>query len=247
MIFAAIPVSTSATQAFVVQNIGGGTLTGTASASAPYSIVGAASYSLGSNASQTINVRYAPTQAGVNGGTVTLTGNQSTTLPVSGSAWAVLSGLSFAAKAGTIISPFTVNADNSISQSTETLDPTTAGEAIYGFSIANAGNYSVLMTVLAPDGNSLFVNIDGEPTSPDMIWDFANTTTFTSFPVTWRLTGGVNPQVWSLSSGPHRLIVRGREAGVSYFKCHHCAERRSQTGSATEFPNHGDPPLNRDR
>jgi hypothetical protein len=215
LIFAAIPVSTSATQAFVVQNIGGGTLTGTASASAPYSILGTASYSLGSNASQTINVRYAPTQAGVNGGTVTLTGNQSTTLPVSGSAWAVLSGLSFAANAGTIIAPFAVNADNSISQSAETLDPTTAGEAIYGFSIANAGNYSVSMTVLAPDGNSLFVNIDGEPTSPDMIWDFANTTTFTTFPVTWRLTGGVNPQVWSLSSGPHRLIVRGREAGVS--------------------------------
>jgi len=137
---------------FSVQNIGGGTLTGTASATAPFSIVGAASYSLGSNASTTINVRYAPTQAGVNGGTVSLTGNQSTTLPLSGSAWAVLSGLSFVANAGTVISPFVVNADYSITQSTETLDPTTAGEAIYGFSIPTAGSYNVSMSVLAPDG-----------------------------------------------------------------------------------------------
>jgi len=215
LIFPAIAVSTSATQTFAVQNIGGGTLTGTASATAPFSIIGAASYTLGSNASTTINVRYAPTQAGVNGGTVSLTGNQSTTVPLSGSAWKVLSGLSFAANAGTVISPFVVNADNSISQSTETLDPTTAGEAIYGFSIPTAGSYTVSMNVLAPDGNSLFVNIDSEPINPDMIWDFANTAAFTSLPVTWRLTGGVNPQVWSLSAGVHRLLVRGREAGVS--------------------------------
>jgi hypothetical protein len=215
LIFASIPVSSSATQSFTVQNIGGGTLTGTASVSAPFSIVGAASYSLGSNASTTLNVRYAPTQAGNNNGTVSLTGNQSTTLPVAASAWAVLPGLSFAANAGTIISPFVLNADHSVSQSTETLDPTTAGEAIYGFSIPSAGNYNVSMTVLAPDGNSLFVNIDSEPTSPDMIWDFANTTSFTALPVTWRLTGGINPQAWSLSAGVHRLIVRGREAGVS--------------------------------
>jgi hypothetical protein len=215
LIFGAIPVSSSATQTFTVQNIGGGTLTGTASASAPFSIVGPASYSVGSNLSTTVTVRYAPTLAGNNSGTISLTGNQSTTLPVTGSAWTVLSGLSFAANAGTIISPFVINADNSVSQSTESLDPTTAGEAIYGFSIPGAGSYSVSMTVLAPDGNSLFVNMDAEPTSPDMIWDFANTTSFTTLPVTWRLTGGINPQVWSLAAGAHELIVRGREAGVS--------------------------------
>ena len=215
LIFPSIRVSSSSTQTLTVQNIGGGTLTGTASTAAPFSIVGPASYSLGSNASTTINVRYAPTQSGVHGGTVSLTGNQSATVPLSGSAWAVLAGLSFAANAGTIISPFVVNADTTISQSTETLDPTTAGGAIYGFSIPTAGSYIVSMTVLAPDGNSLFVNIDNEPTNPDMIWDFPNTATFASFPVTWRLTGGVNPQIWSLSAGVHRLIVRGREAGVT--------------------------------
>jgi hypothetical protein len=95
------------------------------------------------------------------------------------------------------------------------LDPAAAGEAVYGFSVPSAGNYSVTMSVLGPDGNSLFVNIDSEPTSPDMIWDFPNNTSYATYPVTWRLTGGVNPQTWSLSAGVHRLIVRGREAGVS--------------------------------
>jgi len=212
--FGSIAVSTSSTQTFTVQNIGGGTLSGTASATAPFSIVGTATYSLGSNASQTIKVRYAPTQGGVSSGTVSLTGNQSTTLPVIGSAWAVLSGLSWPASAGTVVSPF-VASGGTISQSSETLDPTTAGEAVYGFSIPSAGNYSVTMSVLAPDGNSIFVNIDAEPTSPDMIWDFSNTTAYTTYPVTWRLTGGVNPQVWTLAAGVHRLIVRGREAGVT--------------------------------
>jgi hypothetical protein len=95
------------------------------------------------------------------------------------------------------------------------LDPTTGGEAVYGFSITNAGSYSVSMTLYAPDGNSLFVNIDGEPTSPDMIWDFPNNAAFTTYPVTWRLTGGVNPQTWSLSAGVHRLVIRGREASAA--------------------------------
>jgi hypothetical protein len=217
LLFASIPVSSSATQSFTVQNAGGGTLTGTASVSAPFSIIGSASYSLGSNATGTINVRYAPTQAGVNSGTISLTGNQSITLPVTGSAWTVLPGLSFAANAGTIISPFAINPDNSISQPVQTVDPTTAGEAIYGFSIANAGNYNVSMTVITPDAGakSIFVNIDAEPTSPDMICDFPITTTFTTLPVTWRLTGDVNPQVWSLAPGVHELIVRGREMNVS--------------------------------
>lgn len=215
--FGSIAVQSNATQTFTVQNIGGGTLTGTASVGAPFSIVGNASYSLGSNVSQSITVRYAPTQAGVSSGTVSLSGNQGTTLPVTGSAWAVLPGTSFAANAGTISSPYIVNGDGSISQSSETLDPTQGGEAVYGFSLTSGGSYNVAMSVLGPNesANSLFVNIDAEPTSPDMIWDFPTNSTFTTLPVTWRLTGGVNPQVWTLGAGVHRLIVRGREASVA--------------------------------
>ena len=67
--------------------------------------------------------------------------------------------------------PFTVNSDNTISQATETADPSQGGEARYLIQVPTAGDYVVTATVNAPnDGaNSLFINFDTLPTSPDMI------------------------------------------------------------------------------
>lgn len=197
-----------------VRNAGGGTLEGTASVSPPFSILGTASYSLASNETQTITVCYVPTQTGNNSELVRFTGGGGATAAVTGSARGVL-GLSFDSTSGAISDPFVVNPPNTIAQSVETLDPTTAGRAVYEFAVTNAGDYTVFINVDAPsDGaNSVLVNIDAEPSDSSMIWDIPLTTGLEFRTVTWRGTGG-NPKIFTLSPGVHQLIILGREAGA---------------------------------
>jgi hypothetical protein len=211
--YGAVAVGSSRDLTFTVVNVGSGTLAGVATVSAPFSIIGNSSYSLGSNATALITVRFAPSQAGSTNKTVTFTGGGGVTTAVSGR---TPLGTAFNSTQGSITPPFAVNADNTISQNVETADPTQGGEALYGFIITNAGNYIVSAQVYAPDAsaNSLFVNIDAEPTSPDMIWNIPINTGLTSQAVTWLGTGGLTPQVWSLTAGTHQLYIRGREAGV---------------------------------
>ena len=214
--FGSVAVGSATNATFTVRNVGGGTLTGTVSVGLPFSILGSSSYSLGSNASQVVTVRYLPTLAGNDRQTLTWTGGGGATATVSGSGWAVLSSLSFDSTAGTISGPFTIGTDQTISQSVESLDPASGGLAVYRFSITNAADYIVSAAVYGPadDGNSFFVNIDAEPTDPAMIWDFPMDSGFANRTVTWRASGGVSPQVWHLGVGTHQLIVRGREAGA---------------------------------
>jgi hypothetical protein len=72
--FGVVGVRRSADLVFLVRNAGGGTLSGGASAGAPFSIVGGQTYSLASNVSQTVTVRFSPTVPGTVTGTVTLSG-----------------------------------------------------------------------------------------------------------------------------------------------------------------------------
>jgi len=125
-------------------------------------------------------------------------------------------GLSWEAEDGIITSPFTVTSGH-ISQSVET-DPTAGGRASYRFNLTSAGDYIVKAIVDAANlgSNSFFVNIDGEPVSPDMIWDIGLTNGFEERTVSWRGSGTPEanefvPKIWSLSAGEHELIIRGRE------------------------------------
>jgi hypothetical protein len=77
---------TSKTNNFTVQNIGTGTLTGTASVAAPFSIASGGSYSLGASASQTVTVIFSPTVASNYNQSVTFTGGNGTNTTVTGSA-----------------------------------------------------------------------------------------------------------------------------------------------------------------
>ena len=72
--YGSIPSGTSATNTFIVQNTGGGTLTGTASVWAPYKILSGGTYNLGANQSQTVLVVFSPTAVGNYTQSVTLTG-----------------------------------------------------------------------------------------------------------------------------------------------------------------------------
>jgi hypothetical protein len=132
------------------------------------------------------------------------------------------SGLTFAADSGTISSPFVVT-NGTILQPMETV-LSSSGRAVYSFDIINAGEYLVSALVSAAnDGqNSLYINIDAEPTDPLMIWDVPVTTGFTSRTVSWRGIGTADPasaqyspRVFTLSTGTHQLIIRGRESATT--------------------------------
>jgi len=91
-----------------------------------------------------------------------------------------------------------------------------AGRAAYTFTISTTGDYLVSAPVNAPDesANSFFVNIDAEPTDPEMTWDIPLTSGLTERTVSWRGNGTFDnaqftPKVFNLSAGTHTLIVRG--------------------------------------
>jgi len=218
--FGSIAAGTTNDLTFTVQNVGGGTLTGSAAVSSPFSIIGSSSYSLAANASQTITVRFKPVAAGTFNNTVAFSGGGGATASVSGSAWTGSPPLSFNPPDGTITGPFELNADNTISQTAEIDDPVTAGRVVFNFSIPTAGDYGVTADVVAPDdsSNSFFANIDSEPISPDMIWDIPVDAGLVTRPMTWRGSGAVNgateAQRWTLAAGAHQLIICGREANV---------------------------------
>jgi hypothetical protein len=85
--FGSVEVGSTADRTFTVKNNGSGTLSGSASVSAPFSIVSGGSYSLGSGASQTVTVRYSPTAVGSHSRTVSFTGGGGASRAVSGSAY----------------------------------------------------------------------------------------------------------------------------------------------------------------
>jgi hypothetical protein len=71
-----------------VTNLGGATLTGSVSgAAAPFSLVSGGSYSLSSNAWQTVVVQYCPTAPGSNNLNLTFAGGSGATRPLTGSAY----------------------------------------------------------------------------------------------------------------------------------------------------------------
>ena len=91
--FGAVVVGGAADRTFTVQNIGGGVLTGTATAAAPFSIVSGGTFSLGSLTSQPLVVRFRPAGGGPANGTVSVTSNASNAFaPVTGTG--VTAGLS---------------------------------------------------------------------------------------------------------------------------------------------------------
>ncbi len=102
--FGAISVGTSASRIFYVTNTGGGTLTGSASAGAPFSIYAGGNYSLTNSQRQAVVVWYFPTVPGTNHGIVTFSGGGDATAAVTGVALPALASVTFQA-ASTNASP----------------------------------------------------------------------------------------------------------------------------------------------
>ena len=85
--FGSIQVCTTADRSFIVQNTGGGTLSGSAIVSPPFSIVSGSRYNLTTNQTATVTVRYCPTSPGTNSQDVSFTGRGGAMRQVSGSAY----------------------------------------------------------------------------------------------------------------------------------------------------------------
>jgi hypothetical protein len=125
--------------------------------------------------------------------------------------------LTFQAAAGNLTAPMTVS-NNAIYQADYT-GVTNGGQATYTFTITNAGNYVIqaLVNAMSEGNKSFYINIDGQPTDPAMIWDITLTTGFEERLVSWRGLGTFDsdqyvPKTFNLSPGPHELIIVGREA-----------------------------------
>jgi hypothetical protein len=226
--FGALLPGQSATNYFIVQNLGSGTLAGSATisgASTNFSIVSGQSYSLGASQSAQVAIRYSPNSAS-DSAVVTFSGGGLTSAVVSGGLASVLPGLSFQSYAGVITAPFTTNGGY-VSQTVDVSSNgqagvTNGGRAVYAFNISTAGNYTVSASVNAPNSasKSVWVNMDVLPTDPTMIWDvYPYTSGLENRTVSWRGGGTATnnqfaPQVFTLSAGTHQLIIVGREPGV---------------------------------
>ncbi|HUA38753.1 MAG TPA: hypothetical protein VMA35_10215, partial [Candidatus Sulfopaludibacter sp.] len=98
-----------------------------------------------------------------------------------------------------------------------------AGTAVYNFTITNAGSYEIEALVNAPNlgANSFYVNIDGPPQDPSMIWDITPITSgFEPRMVSWRGNGSENndqfvPKIFNLGAGQHQIIFMGSEPGTA--------------------------------
>jgi hypothetical protein len=219
--YGTIPVGTTTDMSFLVENNGSTTLSGNASVPTPFNIVSGGSYALAPGQNQTVTVRYSPTVVGTDVQTVTFTGGDGTTAGVSGSAVATPppGSLTFQAGSGVISSPMVVSGGY-ISQSVDS-GVTNGGQAVYTFTLTDQGSYIIEAVVNATDTshNSFYVNIDGLPQDPLMIWDIIPTTGFEQQRVSWRGTGTDGsdefvPQIFSLGPGTHQLIIVGRESNA---------------------------------
>ena len=131
------------------------------------------------------------------------------------------SSLTLAADAGTISAPFVVSNHIVYQPSQTQTTVTNGGQAIYPFTLANAGRYIITAMVSAPNSsaNSFYVNVDAQPTDPFMIWDVPVRNGFTNETVSWVGNGAVGspqyaPKVFTLAAGQHQLIIRGREGNT---------------------------------
>ena len=82
--FGVVPLNTTATNYVTVQNVGGGTLVGNVSVSAPFKVVSGGTYSLSRGQSQAIVISYTPTGGASNAGILEFTGNAGATATVKG-------------------------------------------------------------------------------------------------------------------------------------------------------------------
>jgi hypothetical protein len=130
-------------------------------------------------------------------------------------------GQLFLASAAVLTAPLVLTDDYLCLTNDSMADAASGGKAVFSFSITNAGDYVVETLVNGDDEstNSFFVNVDAQPTDPDMIWDIDVTSGFEKRVVNWRGSGESGsdefaPKRFKLEPGAHTLVIVGREPGT---------------------------------
>jgi HYDIN/CFA65/VesB-like, Ig-like domain len=212
--FGSIQVGTATNRTFTVQNTGGGTLSGNASVSAPFSIVSGSPYSLTANQSTTVMVRYTPAVVGSDSQSVSFTGGGGASRPVGGSSYAApaISVTPASQDFGSI--QVGTTADRSFTVQ-NTGDGTLSGSASVPapFSIVSGSPYSLTAS------QSMTVTVRYSPT---VVGKHSQSVSFTggvgaSRPVSGMAVSVQRPQLtgMNMSNGVFRFILSG-PAGSNY-------------------------------
>jgi YVTN family beta-propeller protein len=95
-----------------------------------------------------------------------------------------------------------------------TTGPTSPSRAVLSFNVAQAGQYRIDASVLAPSSsqNSFYVTVDGQPAS-GFVWEMPVAATYQVDSVSDTATA-TDPVVVSLAAGNHTVEVIHREAGT---------------------------------
>lgn len=220
--FGWVRVGATSNLTITVQNIGQGTLTGSASASAPFSVSNG-SYSLGSNQTKVVTVIYTPTTAGNQSGVVAFSGASGSSVSASGVSYTNQSGYHWLARNGTLVSPMAASANVISATGDSSSAVSTDGYALFGFTVASNGYYYLDVNARGETSgaDSFYVQIDGVPVAQTNTWDILPATTgFENRVVSWRGGGTFDaPQyetnLWNLTTGNHLLAIFRREPGAA--------------------------------
>lgn len=130
----------------------------------------------------------------------------------------LLNAESMAAVDGEISVEFSID-NGALFQTIDVGSAMDGGLATYRFFVGETGFYEIEAIIRAESEsyNSLFINMDSDPTIDYMIWDIPVTVGFEARTVAWRGNGTFDqsefkPKYFHLTAGEHTLYVRGRES-----------------------------------
>jgi len=198
--YGTILTGTRVTNSFTVENVGGGILSGAATAAAPFSVLPGGAYNLGPAQSQTISVVFAPATAGSYSQSVAFSGGGNASATVSGAAtnapFPVISLASGSISYGTILCGTSVTNGFAVQNSGTGL---LTGAASVGapFRIVSGGVYS-----LGPNQSQTVAVVFAPPTSGA----FSQTLTF---------TGGAGANATVFGTGTNAAVVPPTVSAIS--------------------------------
>lgn len=218
--FNSILTNTSKNLTFWVTNVCGGTLVGTASANAPFSVTAGGSYSLASNVAQQVTVTYNPTvPSGLDSGILTCTGGGGASVNLTGYAYALL-GMTFYATNGLLSNNVYSVSNQFIFDTNAASDPVSGAQAYFYVNVPSNNTYFITASnAIAPNSsqNSYYFVWNTNASEPYNVWDMNPPVGVqTNYNVAWRGFGTASndqfqPNLWPLTQGTNVLIVSSRE------------------------------------
>ena len=210
----------------LMTNAGTGSFSGTASATAPFSVTAGSTYTLFSGSNHSITLRYTPTAQGEHTSAATFTGAGGGAIQLNGKAYTNQTGMFWWATNGLVTAPMFIGGgmvqnDGSSSENSAT----ETGYSLLGFSSPSNGYYYFTASARGTNtaNDSFYFQVDSAPNYPSNVWDILPITTNTQFR-TVGARGAGSPttpdyptNVVYLTSGDHWVAFWYREpyAGVS--------------------------------